>query len=1175
MSTATRDLNMRNRARIIDSLQAEMVGPRPAGAPITAETIASSISSDKARKPHRQAETGEEILTDKPTTRYGVGVLYPRSAEAETTFQTEASSSPDSTMNNQAVWSEKEDEQRREPFESGDPDDLDLSEANAYSASSMAMSFLISTEKATHLTIEGSGGRYEARQIQVLKDGKTSYRPTWWLRRPVRFSIVVPVRSLVPSGRISKHIFELRNPNTEVGAQVEGIGDLDLAIEIFARPGRTSQGSLLLTVCLVNHSVDQGRGKNDPWCLFQSFFSARIVSDDATEGILPYPAQERMDPADKATREEEASLDLLYRDRRVFATGHGCSADWDREDGEIRARSISALSFPTARTQGLTPNLVDKDGVKIDASMAVLSRLGDDPSSWASLERLVSAYNTWIADTKASVPGLGLTPRQREAAERNIAGCETAAVRIAEGIQYLRDDDTARRAFRLANQAMDLQQSASVLPARTPTIAADTGKIEFDAPYGGPDQNEISPGSWRAFQIGFLLASVRSTVEADDPDHDAVELIWFPTGGGKTEAYLGLAAFSMFHRRLTDPRDAGVSVLMRYTLRLLTTQQFERASSLLCAMEYLRREQPQSLGDTAFSIGIWVGGGATPNRRRDALAAKKRLESGERGATGFVLERCPWCGAGLTPVEHASKKKTDRWKVPALYISNAGAGGSTVFLRCPDISCVFSDHLPVYVTDDDIYALRPSLVIGTIDKFAGLAWKIEPRALFGLDEGGQRRISPPRLIIQDELHLISGPLGSIAGLYESVIEDLCMDRRGGVPVRPKIVASTATIRRSSQQVRALYARDKVHLFPPSGIDVDDSFFAKKDHDDPGKIYVGIHAPSLGSVQTQWLRTFAALHQAPQALTEEDRDPWWTNLGFFNSIREMGTAHTLYDTDVRDYLKVTWNRMGLEGSECRWLNSIQELTGGMSSDLMKDTMRTLNAPYRGKTTASVDVCLASNVIEVGVDIQRLALMTIAGQPKTTSQYIQVSGRVGRRRDRPGLVVTLYSPSKPRDRSHFERFRAYHDRLYAEVEPTSVTPFSPPVLDRALHAAMIIYVRYLGAADSARSPRTLDPETMRRVVDLMTERCRMVDPEELDHLTNMLEKRAREWTRWEKSLWDRSTMASAPANSFLFYGAGEHVDEDDMLRSWPMLRSMRNVDAECEAEITFKYADDEEQ
>src|SRR5690606_20031614 len=141
----------------------------------------------------------------------------------------------------------------------------------------------------------------------------------------------------------------------------------------------------------------------------------------------------------------------------------------------------------------------------------------------------------------------------------------------------------------------------------------------------------------------FILMNLRSIVIPSEEDREVVDVIWFPTGGGKTEAYLGLAAFVILFRRISDPSSRGTVVLTRYTLRLLTAQQYQRAASLICALEYLRRRNPVELGDHPFTIGLWVGSGLTPNTEADAVRLLQRmLREGGRD-NPFVLLSCPWC----------------------------------------------------------------------------------------------------------------------------------------------------------------------------------------------------------------------------------------------------------------------------------------------------------------------------------------------------------------------------------------------------------------------------------------------------------------------------------------------------------------------------------------------------
>jgi hypothetical protein len=372
-------------------------------------------------------------------------------------------------------------------------------------------------------------------------------------------------------------------------------------------------------------------------------------------------------------------------------------------------------------------------------------------------------------------------------------------------------------------------------------------------------------------------------------------------------------------------------------------------------------------------------------------------------------------------------------------------------------------------------------------------------------------------------------------------------------------------------VRALYDREDTVLFPPPGLDAGDSFFARHSRESDGslsrgRLYVGVHGPGLGSMQTAQVRTIGALLQAPQAFDVEARDPWWSLLLFFNSLRELGTTLSLIQSDIPDHLRVIKNRLGVDWSGLRQLRRIEELTSRLQSEEVPEAIKKLEVATTSDGVV-VDICLASNIIEVGVDIDRLSIMAIVGQPKTTAQYIQVSGRVGRRsRERPGLVVTIYAATKARDRSHFEKFRSYHERLYAQVEPTSVTPFSRPVLERALHAVMAAYARQLGDVATAGSPSPFPAALLNKLRALLMDRVNSVDSTEQQNFEQVFAKREREWRAWRPRVW---SGGASRADAALLRQAGSYAEPAVAQRTWPTPTSLRNVDAECQAAITALY------
>ena len=461
-------------------------------------------------------------------------------------------------------------------------------------------------------------------------------------------------------------------------------------------------------------------------------------------------------------------------------------------------------------------------------------------------------------------------------------------------VELLRNDPLVAESFRLANRAMLDQMSQADRVA-------------------GRDR-EPDDYRWRPFQLAFLLTVMVSAVREDDPFRDVLDLIWFPTGGGKTEAYLGLIAFLIAWRRQKfSDSGTGTTAFMRYTLRLLARQQFERAARMVCALELIRRRNPERLGVSSIDIGIWVGSAITPNRYEQARELVEAIRAGRPGAQyELLMERCPWCGTAFDAANG--------------YVATDAA----FHFRCTDRECDFGADprpLPCNVVDDALYDRPPSLLVATIDKFARVAWEERTGAFFGAGTGAR----PPELVIQDELHLITGPLGSVAGLYEAGLDTLLV-RRG---VRPKYVASTATIRMAREQVKGLYARE-LAVFPPPGLSHDDTYFARTDRERPGRLYVGYLAPMLDQ-QHCFAPLAAALLAAPRALFDADEerdallDAWWTQVAYHGSLKGVGNSHNAFVTDVRDFgrrLAHELREAGEDGLSGETDGSGEEFTGAL-------------------------------------------------------------------------------------------------------------------------------------------------------------------------------------------------------------------------------------------------------
>ena len=1147
------------------------------------------------REPRKQMN-GEEILSqDSPVKRYGAGILFPAGVTEQRQASNEAESTPKGTNDDLEPGPDDEfsegpdaDAEPRAPSRRGSADNTDEEDvnlANAWRPAAMGLTFLADfASEPEALTVEVAFATYRQRTVTVghSPEAERKSKRDFWLRCPddrpgLSFKAADLLRQEAP----------LRRP-------IPGHeGKLDLVV--FARTHDLDPNGpkRFVTVCLVNRRERDG-GRLDLLCYFQC--GIRVRGSSGRPWIRPYPEARAVDS--RPGSEAEVAR-LLFRDRKTFALGHGCAAAWSGERPDV-VEEVWSDCLPAWELPPFSHDLNDAHGRPLKASMYKLAGLDPEDDGGTDLDRLAGAYRDWIAslepvDSRSPhIPG-----DLHETARVVIERCRECSDRIEAGLAFLRSDGPhaarARKAFRLANEAMLISQLRSSREVRVPQMVDRRYHWDSPAPEADLQHRHPTKGYWRAFQVAFLLMSLRGTCDPEHEERAFVDLIWFPTGGGKTEAYLGLLAFTLFYHRLGGEPAAGCEVLMRYTLRLLTAQQFQRAGLLFCAMEHMRRSARHAgtLGDREFRLGMWVGGEATPNSRQRGRAALKQLGRDASSENPFVLLKCPWCHAKFGPLERGRRRPAQR----VLGYQTATVGGAeTVVFRCPDSRCEFGldptspgkPHLPIVVIDEDLYAEPPDLLIGTVDKFAMLAWKPEVRRLFGLAPDGSRHGRPPSLIIQDELHLISGPLGSMVGAYEPLVEELCTDRTGDRALRPKIVASTATISRAEEQVRALYAREDVRLFPPSGLEAGDSFFAREDRDrsgraKPGRMYVGVLAPSHGSPQISLSRVFAVLLQYPAIMPiseESERDPWWTLLTFFNSLRELGTAATLLVADARDYLRVILSRHGLPYSQIRQLFNWDELNSRVRSDKIPLAIQKLETPFKAGARGddeAVDVCLASNIIEVGVDIDRLSLMAIVGQPKTTSQYIQVSSRIGRRQDAPGLVVVTYNPAKPRDRSHYERFRPFHQGLYAQVEPTSVTPFSPPAVERALPGLLVATARQFGPRSTADNPRPFPLELQtplgRRARRVILERVAFADPGETEAVAHALQRRLAEWRAWNPKLY--GTFGPPPEDPPLTHPAGTHNDPDWLGHSWPALMSLRNVDATCEAEITAYYNEPSEE
>lgn len=978
---------------------------------------------------------GNEVLTGSPLRRYGIGILFPKGLSRrleEALDAAQADAAQEAT--------EAEADAASGDLEPPPPaaDDAPAAHADADDAAdtdtpfrprSMAVSFLV-TDSTNDLTVEVSGGRYEPMATTVA-----GAPATFWRRRQVSTTVTVSAQG---------------------NDEHQDIGDGTLALRVGA-VHRPHAAGTIVTVYLLNigaAAADLAQATNG------ALFQARLTVRAPRGAVADYPAGDVFDGEDR-------SLDLLYHRAPVRAVGHGCNAtQHSTDENDV----VIADHFPVEVVRSPVPDAVDGSGRLLVVDMDGLGEWNGSATS--AVDDILDAYGDWIAQRRGEVAGL---PQALQAtASRHLNACDRFLSDARQGWELANTSAEVRTILRWTSTAMADQRRAYAADTR-PLLFNDKGRIVLGAQGPSPHSRAgRSAARWRAFQLAFLLASLPAIADPDDARTEVVDIIWMPTGGGKTEAYSAVAAFTMLWRRYQQVQSKtplvgqGAAVMMRYTLRLLTAQQLQRAAALICALEQIRRANPDKLGNKRkFTIGAWLGRASTPN---DWSGARNAIREWRSDATkrGFLLTRCPWCAAAMGRRPGVGLKEIDGYKV----VPVPGTNESRVMAYCPDPTCPFTHDanqqatnqgLPVYEVDADLYLQAPTFIVGTVDKFAMLAWRTEPARFFGL-ANGERTGPGPALLIQDELHLISGPLGSLDALYEPVLEDLCA-RDGGR--RPRVVAATATTRRYVEQTAALYGRTSTRLIPPPGLDAADNFFSRTNASAPGKLFVGICAPGFGKAQEAQIRTIAALGHAGGSLDAagHDADPWWTNLMFFSSRRSLGLVQSLVQTHLRSHSWRLRRATGVDAGPPRQTTGTRltvramlgrvELTAQATSDV-SEAMDRLAVPHGAKGAA--DLCFATSMIEVGVDIDRLGLLTMFGQPKSASQYIQVAGRVGRdEREAPGVVFVILSAYNSRDRSHFEQFSTFHRRLYASVEPVSITPYTPAALERGLAGAMTAWIR----------------------------------------------------------------------------------------------------------------------
>lgn len=1167
-----------------------------------------------------------ELITNSPDVRYSIGILFPKNnklnADNNDSSRVEESAEQSDEIPDESEETRSTNDEKSEPVAPAEEENLDeeISLAAQNMPSSLGFTFLTSTDLQT-LKCEVSFATYRKAK---MADCRIPFYPD----SPEKYSVPSQLSSYVyyddaekclklRTGLNRKTVRELYERDfldgdeygifsamyklcdQLKGGYVRVPHNVDVAIDfspgdyiddnkhldetsakVTALKRKINQHLYSITVMLVNDDEEKSNGTH---CLFQPTIKISSISNDFK--FCEYSSLVDFDVLDS----EEQSLELQYRNKRVYGTGLGTSVNWNIDtDG---SGEIYNDFFPEVEVPSMDFSIPDGSGIQKEAlSMRHLSDLDSTErlQKLSELKSVVDAYSNWIDALSEKKKDLSFY--YQSAAEVNIAGCRSAKDRMLAGLRILSEDQVAWSAFSLANRAMFMQrvhlklQSDTADKDRYPGDESLTKLLET-VDYSVSDGITGDNYFWRLFQIAFLLMSIGSVTNDSAPDRDFVDLIWFPTGGGKTEAYLGLTAFTIFYRRLAHSSDSdGTAVIMRYTLRLLAAQQFTRASTLICACEYIRSDavsrRPKygkyPLGNSEITIGLWIGREHIPNTDADAKKHLKELTDARIDTLQYAKEqhnkfqvlKCPWCGTKLVK---------DRIGGKAVGTFGYRMRNNRHFeLFCPQESCFFNQQgkLPIQIIDEELYACPPTLLFGTVDKFAMLPWKKEIGAFFAAGTNNR----PPDLVIQDELHLISGPLGTMVGLYESAIDALCT--RNGV--RPKIVASTATIRRAKEQCSALYNRE-VSQFPHPGLDAEDSFFAREsviDYDQEvyGRKYIGL-MPSGKTKAMMEVRSIAALMQEINTmdLPEEIKDKFWTLTVYFNSLKDLGKCSTLVDDDVKDFIKRTAYRLG-SAKDARMIARADELTSRVNTTQLNETLDKLEKLCYSKENLDSkrypsNVLLATNMISVGIDVARLNVMLLVGQPKLTSEYIQASSRVGR--SFPGVAFAMYDGSKSRDRSHYEQFKPYHESFYKHVEPTGATPFSKPARDRALHAVMIAMMRVLenelsaekGAAKFSRKDYSARVSELKKyIIDRASEISKRANSEMSDDSSEIALEIDSVFEKWEQ-------LAENFDEEHFYYGEKFLIKEPDnnegrLMKpfntsrndpAFDTMTSMRNVDS----------------
>lgn len=1198
-----------------------------------------------------------EITSFRPLNLYTTGVLYPQVIKND--FEEEYDENP--SENNREDESESQtnskEPSKKYSYKSDDEEieeEEELKLATNFSPSSMGFSFIV--ENNHEFSLEYSFGRYREKR-EKDKDIK-------WERIPYRnqFTILLQGSELLVEGQSISDKWIINDGINQV--------KLNFYVRNFEKSNTSKK---LITISLINAlSISASEQRKDIHCVFQA--SLKVFSQKSTFHYF----DDYTDYSNLVDDYEALNIALLFKNYRIFAMGHGTSVDW-KSYGEY-ATEIQTKSIPEETVQGV------KFDIPGDSTILEMKKLAgpsfNQDSSDVLLKKglleFVKKYGDWISDQNDNLLTLPVHDNIKQQGHRNLEQCSKLLSRLINGIELIYSDVRIKKAFYDANRAMFMQRAMSSFSKwRTEKRSVIPGTEKYEdlplpdfstLPSEGRNETDDQFGvfaKWRPFQLAFIISQIKGIVDPNSEDRNTTDLIWFPTGGGKTEAYLGLIAFTLFYRRLREvnpDHGSGVSVMMRYTLRMLNLDQFQRANILISALDIIRSKEPQNYGTVRFSSGIWVGRSLTPNKYKDKQDGvdygynsnmELYIHNIEKGGKYKVLYspflfNCPCCGNRLVKVETKEKKIIGEWGYfkPFKKGDKKDPTGDFV-VSCTNNNChyytekskvtyddVKNNCFPFYTVDDEIYLKRPSLLFGTVDKYAQIAWKRDSARLFNLDcNNNNELLNPgPELIIQDELHLIGSSLGTIYGLFEYAIDKLC-SLNG---IKPKVVGATATVKNAEIQCRRLYDRKHFLQFPPPGIDADDSFYMRKNIDDKNpRKYIGFMASGFTS-STAIIRLASVLMEAPNTLIVPNNilDKYYTLLVYFNSLKELGKFRTFLDDDIFAYRKFlasqvikkihqNYSGRDIELSSAMTADDITMALENLKKEKLKEELKEddklleirkkgirsildwrettnkkeimsseflskfgiefkedyslnkssfekiLNTYYKTDSSSSIKIATATNMIATGVDISRLNVMLINGHPKSSAEYIQASSRVGR--EDAGLIISFYSATKNRDRSHYENFKSFHQAFYKYVEPASVTPHSQPAIEKII-PTIVIALSWILYRKSSNEKFIYNDDLESFIDQLKIEIENRFGAEVKIYLNEIIEKIKSQWSslnppnrRFANFSDYRESPLTTIGNFEVLDVRADYSSLEEASHLVPKVTTMRDVEPNCEVKI----------